>query len=310
MQWLLERISTSSLPIHFGTRDRQAHPDDFAKLLKLKVLTRGGNLGEVDCELCDENHQCQVREENGKLFYICENGAGRKELTDADVALFEYNNSAFLKLLADELGITISHSGIFSDMSEHTTNSLYEVGTVRHRQATAEVLFLRDGAVQEVSLYMAQVRNRPQVFLSTLKKPNVRVQSEPVSFCALADILATDNVGAVFDKARFVEHLNIRRVHLNKETGQLYLDGKLIYIPEQHGPHHWFLLYLWDAWEIPRTHQEIHNYVRPKIGTDVADTPQKFCHKLKSEIKKKCKNIDKIITTPSTGSYMMADPTQ
>lgn len=309
MQWLLERISTSPLPVHFGIKDRQAHPADFAKLLKHKVLIRAGNLEEVDCELCDENHQCQVREENGKPSYVCENGSGKKELTDADVALFEYSNDAFLKLLASELGITIPRSGTFRDEGEHAKNSLYEVGTVQHRQTTAEVLFLRDGAEQEVSLYMAQVQNRPQVFLSALKKPDVRVQSEPVSFCVLADILTTDSGVATFDKAKFTEHLNVRRVYLNKETGQLYLNSKLIYTPAQFSPHHYFLLHLWDAWERPCSHAAIYTSVRQKVGKGVADTAQKFCNKMKSEIKKKCKNIDKIITTPSTGSYMMTDPT-
>ncbi len=105
MQWFLERISAKSLPVSFGIKDKWEHPDDFAKLVKKGVLKRGNNLDSVPCDLCDKDHECQVRENKSELYYVCENGCGKKILLDEDLAVYEYNNDAFLKLITDELGI-------------------------------------------------------------------------------------------------------------------------------------------------------------------------------------------------------------
>ena len=114
MLWFLERIGANNLPISFGIKDKHEHPEDFVALVRTGVFKRGTNMESVPCDLCDEGHECQVRENNGKLCYVCENGCGKKVLTDEDLAVYEYDNDAFLKLVAEEFGLK-TNGGTFSD---------------------------------------------------------------------------------------------------------------------------------------------------------------------------------------------------
>ncbi|MEK7583407.1 MAG: hypothetical protein AAB483_03355 [Patescibacteria group bacterium] len=309
MQWFFERISAHTLPISFGINERKKYPSDFSKLIEKKILVQGQYLEAVPCTLCEEGHECLVRDADNEVFYVCENGAGRKTLSNEDLAIFDYNNDALLKLIANELGIKVLGNGAFSDQGTHAEQVLYSIGKLYHGKVSGEVLYLRTNNDAEVDLYVAQVQNGAKIILSNTQKPTLKLRFDNVFFATLADMLADGKSKTWFDKEKLTASLEgIRQVNFDKATGQLYLNGKLKYTPEPQGPHYWFLLYLWDAWERPRTYQEIYDYVCKQTGKQSADTPQKFCQKMKSEIKNKYAGIDKIISIPSTGSYMMTDP--
>ncbi|MDL1953046.1 hypothetical protein FBR07_02600 [Candidatus Uhrbacteria bacterium UHB] len=308
MQWFLERISARSLPIQFGIRERREHLDDFEKLIRKKILVRAANLDAVDCTLCGEDHQCQVREEDGALFFICENGCGRQELTDDDVAIFEYDNAAFLHLLATEFGLK-TNDGSIKDEADYATDAFYRLGTYKDKKVKATVYYLRTGDLHEPSSFFENASNSPKVLITNTAEPNLVHGKEGTRYCILADALVPTANKEIFYKMGIVRCFDdVRRVQFDKKNGHLSLDGKRIYTAALESPQYYFLLYLWDNWMKQVPHGDIHYFVRGKMGKQVADDSQKDCQKIKGEIKQKCKKIDEVISVPTVGHYMMADP--
>lgn len=159
MQWFLKRIGTKTLPISFGISDTRKHREDFAKLVKKGVLKRSANLESVPCDLCDDDHECQVRENDSELSHVCENGGGKKVLADEELAIYEYDNDAFLKLIADELGIH-TNSNLFSEVSDYADNALYRLGTYTDKKVAAEVYYLRTDAAYEPSSFSSPLNTK------------------------------------------------------------------------------------------------------------------------------------------------------
>lgn len=308
MRWFLERISARSSPIQFGIKERREHSDAFEKLVRKKVLVRIANLDEVDCTLCGEDHQCQVREEDGTLFYVCENGCGRKEISDDDVAIFEYDNAAFCRLLAGDFGLK-TDDGSIKDEAAYAADTFFRLGTYQDKKVKATVYYLRTSDAHEPSAFFEEVGNAPKVLITNTDEPNLARGKEGTRFCVLATALAPISSKEVFYRMGVARCFDdVRRVQFDKKNGHLLLDGKRIYTAALDSWHYYFLLCLWEGWMQQLPHGDIHHFVRSKMGKDVADGAQKFCQKMKNEIKKTCKKIDTIITTPTTGHYMMADP--
>lgn len=307
MQWFLERISAKSLPISFGSKDKREHPEDFAKLTKKKVLKRVSNLDSVPCDLCDEYHECQVRDTNGKLFYVCENGCGRKTLTDEDLSVYEYDNDAFLKLIAAEFGIKTDSP--FSEMSDYATDALYLIGTYADKKVKTEVYYLRTDEAHEPSSLFEHLGNGPKVLITNTTKPALMWGKEGARYCVLAETLAAPSSKQIFNAVKFKECFeSMRRVRFDTKQGHLFLDEKRVYTTGLKSPEYHFLACLWGRWQKQVPHAEIREFVRDALGRDVSDTAQKFCNKMKSNIKKSFAGIDGIITVPTTGHYMLADP--
>lgn len=315
MQWLLERISARSLPIYFGASERRECADDFKKLVQKKILVRTSNLDEVGCELCGEDHNCQVREEDGKLFYVCENGGGWKELVDDDVALFEYDNNAFLKLIATELRLKTDDVSS-KEEGAYTDCAFFRIGTYEDKKMKAEAFYLRNADAFESSLYFSKLGNVQKVLITNIQRADIVMGKENLFTCVLKEILAPNSSGNLFDKAEFMKCFKTaRRIHFDKKQGHLSLDGKRICTVSKDSQLYYFLLYLWDRWMQQVSYSDIYHFVKDEMNEEKIknETTPKFCHKLKNEVKNKCpkstsKIIDQIITTPTMGHYMMADP--
>lgn len=312
MHWFLERIGAKSLSISFGINDKREHHEDFSKLIKKGVLKRGSNLDTVPCDLCDEDHECQVRESDGELCYVCENGCGKKILSDEELAVCEYDNDAFLQLIVEEFGIKME--GSFSDEAAYSENSFYRIGTWENKTVKAGMYYLRTDEAHEPSSLFEHLGNRTKVLITNTTTPAMARGKEGTLYCVLADALDTSAREQIFDAKKFKKCLEgMRRVQFNKAQGNLYFDGGLICSVGLGSPEHHFLSYLWDHWEEQVPHGDIHYFVREEIGSGVQDRAQIFCSKMKSGIKKKCSKrntdlIDKIITTQTVGHYTMADP--
>lgn len=309
MHWFLERINTGVLPVTFGVRSQREHPNDFVKLLKRGVFKRVDNLSEVECHGCHGEQLWQIRNEKEEIFYICQNGCGKMSLIDNDVRIYEYNNNAFLKLLADELNIK-TNDGTFSDEAAYSQNSFYHVGTYEYKTLKAEVYYLRTDAVYEPSSLFGHLgNNATKILITNTTKPTIVSGKDGTSYCVLADTLATPTSERVFDTVKFKKCFDcMRRVRFDAKQAQLFLDGTLVYTAGLNSPEHHFLACLWKRWQEQVPHDNIHSFVKEALGRDVSDTAQKFCNKMKSNIKKEYEGINGIITVPTTGYYMMANP--
>ena len=314
MKWFLERISARALPISFGIKERTEHNEDFAKLVQKKILKHSSNLDSVDCEFCEaeDNHECQVRNKDGKLSYVCDNGNGTKKLTDEDVAIFDYDNSNFLKTLTDELGLSVD-GGSHKDEASYSSDTFFRLGVYedKAKKMKVEVYYLRNSDAFEPSILFGGLGNVAKMLITNTMRADLITGKENLSTCVLSEIIATQEKKNVFDKNAFVKCFDaVRRVRFDKKDGHIFLDNKRIYTAPLNGNHYLFLSCLWSKWMQQVPYSEIYQFVKDgKDGKKTKDeTAQKFCQKIKNEIKTKCAEIDNIITTPTSGHYMMADP--
>lgn len=314
MKWFLERISARSLPISFGMKERTEYPEDFAKLVEKKILKHSSNLDSVDCDFCeaDESHECQVRNNNGKLLYVCDNGNGTKELSNEDVAIFDYDNANLLKILTSELELSVDR-GSHKDEASYSSDAFFRLGIYedKTRKMKVDVYYLRNDDASEPTIRFTELGNQPKMLITNTLRANLIAGKENLFTCVLSEIVATPKKKTIFDKNEFVKCFDaIRRVRFDTKEGHLFLDNKRIYTASLGGNHYQFLSCLWNDWMRQIPYSEIHQFVKGEMdGKKTKDeTAQKFCQKIKNEIKTKCKTIDEIITTPTIGHYMMADP--
>lgn len=304
MRWFLERITARSPRVSFGIADEKEHGAEFAVLVAKKVLKRVSNLESVECELCDDGHECQVRNDEGVLSYVCENGAGKKLLTDEELAVYEYDHDAFTNLIAEELGIQAT------DAAARLDEPLSALGSYTTGTATMQVFYLRTHDAKEASLRFSALGNEPRILLTNLAEVSLAAGAEATRQCPLVDILAKPKAKTLLDTKAFKARIGgAQRVRFEPSQGHLFVDGTLVYTAGLKSPEYYFLAYLWDRWQEQVPHGDILRFVREKMGTKVEDRAQVFCPKMKSSIKKDCAvDIDDIITKPTTGHYMMADP--
>ena len=170
MRWFLERISAKSLPISFGIKERTEYPNDFIKLVGKKILKHSGNLDVVDCDFCEaeNSHDCQVRNKDGELSYVCENGNGTKKLTDEDVAIFDYDNDNFLKTLTSEFGLSID-KGSHKDEASYSNDAFFRLGLFedKAKKIKIDVYYLRNNDDFEPSLRFSELGNLPKMLITT-----------------------------------------------------------------------------------------------------------------------------------------------
>lgn len=314
MRWFLERISARSLPISFGIKERTEHPEDFTKLVQKKILKHSSNLDALECDFCDgdDKHECQVRNNSGKLSYVCDNGNGTKKITDEDVAIFDFDNNNFLKTLTDELGLSVD-GGSHKDEASYSNDAFFRLGIYedKAKKMKVEVYYLRNSDAFEPTIRFNELGNLPKMLITNTMRADLIAGKENLFTCVISEILASPTKKTIFDKSAFAKCFDaIRRVRFDKKDGHLFLDNKRIYTASLGGNHYALLSYLWDNWMRQSPYSEIHHFIKGEAdGKKTKDeTAQKFCQKIKNEIKKKCKGIDAIITIPTSGHYMMADP--
>ena len=315
MKWFLERISARSLPVSFGVRDGREHSEDFKLLVQKKIIKHVSNLDAVPCDFCeaDDHHECQVRNDEGKLSYVCDNGHGTRALSSCELAIYDFDNGNWLQLLTNELGLSVD-TGSHKDEAEYSDDTFFRLGTYEDkvRKFKADVYYLRDsGSVYEATLRFTGLGNQNKMLITNTVRAHLTSGKENLFTCVLEDILSSGKKDTLFDKKAFGACFDaVRRVRFDKKNGHLFLDGTRVYTAPLTGNHRPFLSYLWDKWMQQVPHSDIYQFVKGENDGKKSkdETSQKFCQKIKSEIKAKCKEIDNIITTPTSGHYMMADP--
>lgn len=310
MKWFLERISERSLPIRFGAKDKKEHPEDFDKLVQRSILQHTSNLEVIDCEFCDEPHECQVRNDKGKLSYVCDNGNGKRRLTDEELAIYEYNNDNLLKAIANELGLTLDTGSNKSKTIYQ--EGLYRLGTYENKEKAikADAYYLRNQNAFEPTLQFLQTGNAPKVLITNTIRAEIIANIENLFTCILGDIILPTKDKNLFSKTAFIQCFDgVRRVRFDRKNGTLFLDNTLIYAAPIGGVEFHFLDYLWNNREKQLLHEDIYRYIVKKMGKkEFGRTAQNLSAKIKSDIKKECKKIDQIIRIPTVGYLMMADP--
>jgi len=308
MYWFLQRINEKPFSVYFGIDEKRKHPKEFKILVQKGILKHVSSLDSVACQLCDDDHESQVRNENGSIFYVCDNGCGRSGLTDDDLAIYQYDQGKLFEIMCEELGIE-SEGSSPADEGLHVENSFFRIGIYKDKRIQIEVFYLRTNEPHEAASYFNNSAGANKILITNVTKPDIVYGKEGLLYCTLSEIITPLQSKHFFDKKKFVGYLKpTRRVSYNKKEGNLFLDGKRIYTAPLESSEYYFLLFLWNHWEQQLSYANIRKFIVEERGKDTSDPAQKFCQKIKSSIKKSCPEIDSVILIPTVNHYMMADP--
>ncbi len=301
MEWFFERLNTSPEPV-FGYKDKEMHKKDFTRLLKLGILKDKDICTEIDCDLCDDSHHTTPFQNDADFMIVC-GSSSRKVLPD-ELKIWTVNQDALLGLIRKNLGI----SGKVVDETQGD-KKLWNIGTKSTKHSTIAFYYLRQDSPLEFERLRNEVHdvhnNHNVIFTNTNIEAQPNVQNE--QFVNLTSLIDTGT--SLFSTKKLdVILVKRHRVQFDTRSGNLTLDGKLLHAFGKSNERKYFIEKLWKDFEQPVTNTDLYKFVRGKMGNGVADTPQKYCNKLKNAISKAYSNISNILIQPQANQYMLKDP--
>ncbi len=301
MNWFFERLNTSPEPI-FGYKDKEVYKKDFSRLLKLGLLKEVDLCTEIDCNLCDDNHQSTPFQSGDDFMIIC--GSSSRKVSQDEMKVWTVNQTILLQLIQNNLSIT----GKVIDETQGD-KKLWKLGTKSNKYQTLVFYYLRQDSPLEFERLRNEihdVHNSHNIILT-----NTEVEAQPNTqneqFITLSSLV---DIGTSFFSVKKLDVVLIkrRRVQFDTRTGNLTVDGKIFHAFGTSNERKYFIEKLWKDFEQPVSNEDLYKFVRKMMGSSVADTPQKYCNKVKSAIIKDCPNMASIFMQPQKNEYMLKDP--
>lgn len=301
MEWFFERLNTSPEPV-FAHKDKGLHKKDFTRLLKLGILKERDICREIDCDLCDDNHHVTPFQDGDDFMIVC--GSSSRKVPSDELKIWTVNQDTLLLLIQKNLGIV----GKPIDETQGD-KKLWKIGTKSTKHSTIVFYYLRQDNPLEFERLRNEVHdvhnNHNVIFTNTDVDTQPNVQNEQfVNLSSLIDTgtspFSTKKLDAILIKRR--------RVQFDASSGNLSLDGTIVHAFGKGNERKYFIEKLWKDFEQPVSNDDLYKFVRGKMGNDVADTPQKYCNKVKNAISKDYPNISNILIQPHTNQYMLKDP--
>lgn len=297
MQWFLNKQEYAD-PLMFGYVDAASNAKDFAKLKAKQILKHTDTLQELPCPFCDEEHQVGLRENDGNILLLCQQGGG-KELIDAErVKLYTVDTNRWLQLIQTEL------LGLIFPLPAVTERpGLYYLGQIK-----------KAGGVGTIDIYYSQRSQVDQQILEAQANKvillNVDVARTDNNFAifSLTDFLLDVASKKFFNRKVFMERVQhaFRRIHFNEQNGNIYDGDSLIASLNVGSPQYYFFKLLWDKWEQPVSHEEVTKYITGQIGKKTDQTYQDYANSLKFKLVKEHPKLDQFIIN-KTGFYLLSD---
>ncbi len=300
MEWFFGRLNTSDEPV-FGYKDKSKHKKDFAHLIKLGLLKEVDISREIECDLCDEGHQATPFQTDDGFAIVC--GSSSRKVSDDELKVWTVNQDTLLALVKNDIGI----GGATVDETQGD-KKLWKLGKIAKEHGEIHCYYLRQDSPLEFERLRNDahdVRNVHNVIFT-----NTEIASESgvrnMQFFPLPSLV---DGGKSFFSAKKLEDalLKMRRVQFDARSGNLYLDGDILHAFGTGNERKYFIEKLWKDFEQSVSNDELYKFIREKMGTTVADTPQKYCNKVKSAISKEYPDISKILTQPQRNEYMLKD---
>lgn len=300
MDWFFERLNSRAEPV-FGYKDKNSYSKEFAQLLTLGVLKEVDIATEIECSLCDDGHHSTPVQIDGEFFSIC--GPSKRKVEENELRVWTVNHTKLLQLIKDTLGIT----GKTVDETQGD-KKLWKLGTVATKNDTFHYYYLRQDSPLEFERLrndVHDVRNAHNIVFT-----NTEIVTSSNTQCQFITLHHLVDGGKTFFSDKKLKELlsKRRRVQFDTRTGNLYLDGNLLHAFGTSNEQKYFIEKLWNEFEQPVSNTDVYTFVRKKMGSDVADTAQKYCNKVKSAISKSYPDIEKVLIQPQKNEYMLKTP--
>lgn len=300
MEWILKRIEQSDN--YFGYNDFLSYPKDLNKLKALGIIEHEGNLDEIECSICFENHTTQIRHKNNELFIICENGHGRKDIDQEVLMLYKFNINRFLLQFAKQI------PNIQTDIKEVIPNKLWKLGSLIYDDNKLEIFYTINIAKQKDKI-ISITKNLKHILLFNNSNSQTQLPNTIYNLPILNCIKGITTKEITLDKRHLNEFLikNLRKVIFKED--KLYVHGQKIVHIDYHTSNYYFLEILWKNFDKPVSHKKIFEYVQKKMKKEYNDTAQLFCNRRKESIRKKSINIqlvENILTSCTTKNGLAA----
>ncbi len=288
MQWFFARISTKFYPVYFGYRFKKDHDKDFDILVQQKIIAHSTNIEEFDCDLCDEPHTTFVRQDGSRLFIVCENGCGTRNIQSEELAIYEYKPTQLLSLFLTSLGLNQTSN------TENVIGLLWNLGSKKFDDTEYQMFFSND--IDKIdSGHLSIINAFPNTILFYTGVP---CRTLPQAICTIPflDTIQKITKKAVsIDKENILSHVRVYTRHVIFHDGDIIINGeKLGHIPLS-TVDYFFVERLWQNFNTPVSHDDLFTYSKKKLKKDdYTDTAQKFCNKRMSSIRKILGNKEKV----------------
>jgi hypothetical protein len=309
MQWFFARISTKFYPVYFGYRFKKDHNNDFDILNQQKIITHSSNIDEIECDLCDESHTTLIRQDGSRLFIVCENGCGVRDVQSEELAIYEYQTTQLLSLFLSSLGMRQAN------ISENVIGLLWNLGSHKFDDTEYQMFFSND--IDKIdSGHLSIINAFPNTILFYTGVPRRTLPQLICTIPFLETIQKITKKVVSIDKEKIFLHVRSHTRHVLFHNGDIIINGeKLGHIPLSTADY-FFVERLWQKFNIPVSHDDLFTYCKEKLKkNDYTDTAQKFCNKRMSSIRKILGNkekVDSIFISEKTKSgsngYKMKSP--
>ncbi|GEM_PF-5058032 len=310
MEWFFERVGSDGRGASYSYQERAEHKYEFNKLKALSLIQHSDNLAEIPCPFCEEEHLVKPMADpakEGAFIVMC--GSAMRDVDEDELRYVSLNWQKLLERIQTDLQVTTTRTP--DDVSRNQDGSLWTLGTYTDHTPPVDLYYLPTNNTDEWERYVLdipQVRHKANLVLTSM--PVRARKATQAQFVALSEVSADlKDQKHLLDQERFEkEQEAFRRIFFDKKNGGLLLDGDLVYTASDEKEEWYFLEYLWDNFGIPTSQHDVYQYVLQQTGKSTSKTEQNYIAHIKSKIKEKFADADKVITSPATGKIMLADP--
>lgn len=278
-----------------------------------KVLVRGADLHEVQCPSCDDTrHYVSVYFENGRYYCKCPKDILPNPVEENDVATWNFDVEAFLRLVADRLDLK-------DGIEELSVPKLWLVGYVTEEGMRHYCYYYQGGKFSQAEKFIKSQPAHYRYIVFTNKEELCEYDDTNNNFLSvpITAILSLKQGKLCVDKRSFDQQRihGFRAVIFKPETGELFVNQQCILRLVKKTNEYYFVLLLWQNFNQTVLHETIEKEIYDKTGRHYEDTASKLCHKLKGKIKKNSFNkelIDQIFIAIKNENtergYIMQNP--
>lgn len=288
--------------------------NDIKTLKDSGFLKRGGDLKEILCKSCDNDHFLPVRVEDGKSYYLCPyEDTARNYLTLHDIATWNFDTESFLQQLSFKLEIE-------ANIEKMEVQDMWQIGSFSKDDTRHNCYYYKGKRFNEALDFIQdqppQMR-RYVIFTNKQETASSLTSSHNWLPIEIKELVELKNGRLIFNKKYFNDFLihGFRSVFFNPKNGDLTVNGRPISRITPTSPEYYFAELLWKNFNEPVSHKKIEAYIYEKTKKTYVDTAGNLCYKQKKKIKstsEEPKLIDEIFQTTTdldgNNAFIMRNP--
>lgn len=284
--------------------------NQLSKLKSLELIKYAGELDEIYCQSCENDHFSPIRFKNDQHFTICPHEDHRPNIVSPeDYALWEFNIAGFLQQIANKLEIR-------DRVEKLSVHNMWQIGNFTNDDTLHTCYFYFGQNFSEaIDLIKKQEPNLHRyVFLTSQQESATSAVDHDILLIEITDLIDLKVSNIHVKKQIFNKYLTsgFRNVKFNPINGDIQTNGQLIANVTPSSPEYHFANKLWQHYNEPQSHRSLDTYVFDKTRNNHNETSGKRANKLRRSIKKNAfipEILDQIIVATKNedgeNSYIM-----